>query len=102
MTLRATFDAPSTSVVFAVSDDGIGIASDRLEGIFDRFVQADASISRKYRGSGLGLSLVKKTAEMLGGTVRVESEAGVGSTFTVTLPVCIVEEDDYDEDFDCR
>ena len=102
VTLRATFDAPSTSVVFAVSDDGIGIASDRLEGIFDRFVQADASISRKYRGSGLGLSLVKKTAEMLGGTVRVESEAGVGSTFTVTLPVCIVEEDDYDEDFDCR
>lgn len=99
VSVRAEFDARHDNVVFVVADDGIGIAQDRLDGIFDRFVQADASISRKYRGSGLGLSLVKKTAEVLGGSVRVESELGVGSTFTVTLPVEVVEED-YDEDFD--
>ena len=99
---RTTFDARSGSVSFSVSDDGIGIAPESLDSIFDRFVQADASISRKYRGSGLGLSLVKKTAEALGGTVRVESELGVGSTFTVTLPVEVVEEDEIDEDTDRR
>lgn len=97
-----TFDAAKGCVVFSVSDDGIGIAQERLDGIFDRFVQADASISRKYRGSGLGLSLVKKTAQALGGDVRVESALGVGSTFTVTLPVEVVEEDEFDEDTDCR
>ena len=100
--LLTTFDARSATVSFAVEDDGIGIEHDSLEGIFDRFVQADASISRKYRGSGLGLSLVKKTVEVLGGTVSVESELGVGSTFTVTLPVETVEEDELDEDTDRR
>ncbi|CVH78216.1 Sensory/regulatory protein RpfC [Coriobacteriaceae bacterium CHKCI002] len=99
--MRAAFDAQARSVVFTVEDNGIGIARESLDGIFDRFVQADASISRKYRGSGLGLSLVKKTVEALGGTVRVESELGEGSVFTVVLPVEVVEEDGYDEDFDC-
>lgn len=98
---NTTFDVKSSCVTFEVTDDGIGIDEERLEGIFDRFVQADASISRKYRGSGLGLSLVKKTAEALGGSVRVESKLGVGSTFWVTLPVEIVEEDGFDEDTDC-
>ncbi len=87
-------------LVLTVADTGIGIAEDRLEGIFDRFVQADASISRKYRGSGLGLSLVKKTAEALGGTVSVESCVGEGSTFTVRIPAEVIEEES-DEDSDC-
>lgn len=95
--LTVRFDEPKSSLVFAVSDDGIGIEAERLDGIFDRFVQADASISRKYRGSGLGLSLVKKTAEALGGSVRVESELGQGSTFTVTLPVEVLEFGEDDE-----
>lgn len=94
------FQAVPPQLVLKVADTGIGIAADRLEGIFDRFVQADASISRKYRGSGLGLSLVKKTAEALGGSVAVESEVGRGSVFTVVLPVEILEEVD-DEDPDC-
>ncbi|MEC4176437.1 ATP-binding protein [Adlercreutzia sp. R7] len=98
---ETTFQSEGARLVFTVADTGIGIASDRLEGIFDRFVQADASISRKYRGSGLGLSLVKKTAEALGGTVSVQSEEGRGSTFTVNLPVELLEEVD-DEDIDCR
>ena len=83
--------------MFSVADDGIGIEAERLEGIFDRFVQADASISRKYRGSGLGLSLVKKTAEALGGTVAVESALGEGSTFTVRIPVEVIEFGEEDE-----
>lgn len=88
----------SGCLVLVVADDGIGIEEERLEGIFDRFVQADASISRKYRGSGLGLSLVKKTAEALGGSVAVESELGRGSTFTVRVPVEVIEFGEDDEE----
>ena len=98
--LKASYDGRRRELTLAVEDEGIGIAKERQEGIFDRFVQADASISRKYRGSGLGLSLVKKTAEALGGAVSVESEPGRGSTFTVTLPVTPIEEDE-DEDSHC-
>lgn len=100
--LAIDFDEAAGVLVLSVSDDGIGIAPDRLEGIFDRFVQADASISRKYRGSGLGLSLVKKTAEALGGSVAVESVLGRGSVFTVRVPVTVIDEEGLDEDFDCR
>lgn len=100
--LAIDFDEVASMLVLSVSDDGIGIAPDRLEGIFDRFVQADASISRKYRGSGLGLSLVKKTAEALGGSVAVESVLGQGSVFTVRVPVTVIDEEGLDEDFDCR
>ncbi len=100
--LAIDFDEAASMLVLSVSDDGIGIAPDRLEGIFDRFVQADASISRKYRGSGLGLSLVKKTAEALGGSVAVESVLGQGSVFTVRVPVTVIDEEGLDEDFDCR
>lgn len=98
--LKASYDGRRRELTLAVEDEGIGIAKERQEGIFDRFVQADASISRKYRGSGLGLSLVKKTAEALGGSVSVESEPGRGSTFAVTLPVTPIEEDE-DEDSHC-
>lgn len=100
--LTLAFDASASVLSLVVSDDGIGIAPDRIEGIFDRFVQADASISRKYRGSGLGLSLVKKTAEALGGSVSVESALGRGSVFTVSIPVTVIDEEGLDEDFDRR
>lgn len=91
-------DVPNV-LVLQVVDTGIGIEADRIDGIFDRFVQADASISRKYRGSGLGLSLVKKTAEALGGRVGVVSAPGEGSTFTVELPVEPVAMEDDGEEF---
>jgi signal transduction histidine kinase len=74
-------------VVLRVSDTGIGIARDKLDRIFDRFYQVDGSESRRYGGVGLGLALVKQVAEAYGGSVDVESEEGVGSSFTVSLPV---------------
>jgi signal transduction histidine kinase len=74
-------------VAFAVSDTGIGIAREHLGAVFNDFVQIDSPLQRKWRGTGLGLSLSKKIAELLGGSVGVESEPGVGSTFTLTVPI---------------
>lgn len=74
-------------VAITVWDTGIGVAASDLERIFEPFEQADSSLSRRYEGTGLGLALSRRLAELLGGTLSVESEAGAGSQFTVTLPV---------------
>ncbi len=74
-------------VLISVEDTGIGIAPADRQRIFERFVQADSSVSRKYSGTGLGLALAREYVEMHGGTIAVESELGQGSTFTVRLPV---------------
>ena len=71
----------------SVADTGIGISKEDQEKIFQPFMQADASTSREYGGTGLGLSLVKKFSELHGGTVWIESEPGEGSTFTFTIPI---------------
>jgi signal transduction histidine kinase len=73
-------------VTFAVSDTGIGIGPEHLGTIFQDFVQVDAPIQKRLRGTGLGLSLSKKLAQMLGGDVAVTSTLGSGSTFSVTIP----------------
>jgi signal transduction histidine kinase len=70
-----------------VADTGIGIPDEMRAVIFDKFVQADSSISRKYGGSGLGLAIVKNLVELMHGTVTFESEPGRGTRFTVTLPL---------------
>lgn len=70
---------------FSVSDTGIGIAPEKLEGIFDAFSQADSTITRKYGGTGLGLTISSRFVEMLGGELQVESEIDRGSTFKFTL-----------------
>ena len=75
-----------------VSDTGIGIPEEELATIFERFRQADSSISRRYGGSGLGLALVREMAELLGGSAEVESSMGVGSVFRVRIPCRIMEE----------
>lgn len=71
---------------FYVIDSGIGIPDDKKERIFERFQQADNSLTRHHEGSGLGLSISKAFVEMLGGTIHVESVEGSGSTFSFTLP----------------
>jgi PAS domain S-box-containing protein len=71
---------------FFVIDSGIGIQADVKDKIFERFRQADNALTRKYEGAGLGLSISRAYVEMLGGTIRVESEPGDGSSFYFTLP----------------
>lgn len=74
-------------VRFAVSDTGIGIPTELHAALFEDFVQVDSPLQKRLRGTGLGLSLCKRFAELLGGRVGLESEPGVGSTFYVVIPI---------------
>jgi signal transduction histidine kinase len=74
-------------IEFKVSDTGLGIAQDKLPLIFDMFKQADSSATRKHDGVGLGLYIVKKFVDLLGGRISVQSELGKGSRFVVCLPL---------------
>lgn len=75
-----------------VSDEGIGIPEERREAIFDAFVQADNSTTRKFGGSGLGLSITKKMVDLLNGTIELHSEVGKGSNFVLRLPLQVEPE----------
>ncbi|MEO7339146.1 MAG: ATP-binding protein [Caldimonas sp.] len=77
------------TVTFSVADTGIGIASDAHGSIFHDFVQVESPLQKRWRGTGLGLSLSKRLAELLGGSVGFRSELGKGSTFWVTLPAAL-------------
>lgn len=74
-------------IVLLVSDTGIGISAGQMPRLFNPFCQVDSSLSRRYGGSGLGLVIVKRLCELMGGSVSLESEAGRGSVFTATLQV---------------
>ena len=84
VTLRAGYD--EETIWFDVVDTGPGIPEDNLKSIFERFQQVDDSMSRKAEGTGLGLAMVRELTEMHGGSVQVESEVGVGTSFHVEFP----------------
>jgi signal transduction histidine kinase len=86
-TVNITADAaPQGGLRVRVIDDGIGIPPEDIETVFDRFSQVENSYTRKYGGTGLGLHLTKKLVELHGGAIELASEAGAGTTVTVTLP----------------
>jgi|GEM_PF-2603914 len=74
-------------ITIAVADTGIGIAKDRIGSLFQEFTQEDSTVTRRFGGTGLGLAISQRLAEKMGGTIRVESVLGRGSTFTVDVPV---------------
>jgi signal transduction histidine kinase len=87
VTVAARVDSDERVLCISVADQGIGIPPEEHERIFERFYQVDGGLTRRYGGTGLGLALVKEIVEAQGGTVNIESEMGVGSTFTVCLPL---------------
>ncbi len=91
MILKGEQPGETAWIRFGVRDTGIGIPGQYQDNIFDRFTQADSSTTRKYGGSGLGLSISKKLAEIMGGKVWVESEPGMGSTFYFEIPLILAD-----------
>jgi signal transduction histidine kinase/CheY-like chemotaxis protein len=84
--VTATYSAQLDRVTFSVSDTGIGIAPPDHEAIFQEFTQVENPLQHKYKGTGLGLPLSKRLAELLGGQIQLESELGLGSKFSLTVP----------------
>jgi signal transduction histidine kinase len=73
-------------IVYEVQDTGIGMSEEQLARVFEAFLQADSSIARRFGGTGLGMSITKRLAEMMGGDVKAASVQGVGTTFTLYVP----------------
>lgn len=85
-------DETHVEVTYEISDTGIGMSEDFVQHIFEEFTQEDAGAARtEYKGTGLGMAITKNYVELMGGTIAVRSQKGVGSTFTVTLPMEIAD-----------
>jgi CheY-like chemotaxis protein len=89
--VSATLSPDGHAVVFSVADTGIGIAAEDLERIFEDFTQLDHPVQRRFRGTGLGLPLTRKLTTLLGGAIAVQSQPGLGSTFSATIPLRYTE-----------
>jgi signal transduction histidine kinase/CheY-like chemotaxis protein len=85
--VSASLAADGRAIVFSVADTGIGIAPEDQERIFEEFTQVDNPVQKRVRGTGLGLPLSKRLAQLLGGTISVRSAPGRGSTFSATIPI---------------
>lgn len=100
--IEVDINATEKDIIVSVKDSGVGIPSDKLDLIFDRFGQVDESFNRKCEGSGIGLSIVRNLVEMHGGNVYVKSVINEGSQFIFTIPIKLKEEhsNNYDYDYD--
>lgn len=86
-TITLTVTQQDDEISFKVSDTGIGMTPDQIARLFQPFTQADASTTRKYGGTGLGLTITNRFCQMMGGNITLESTPGIGTTFTVSLPL---------------
>ena len=89
VTVGASVDIDAGRIQIWVADTGIGIPAESLDIIFEPFHQLDGSATRSYEGTGLGLYMVKRLTELLGGAVTVDSQVSYGSTFRVWLPLSV-------------
>jgi signal transduction histidine kinase len=87
--VRAQYDVESKLAIFSVRDTGIGIAPEDQSRIFEEFLQVDTRLQKKSKGTGLGLPLSRSLADLIGGTIRVESVLGQGSVFTLAIPAVL-------------
>lgn len=95
--VRLKVDNADSGLQLQVIDTGIGIAADRIEHIFTPFTQADASMARRFGGTGLGTTIARQLTELMGGKISVDSREGHGSCFTIFLPLSIASADDRPE-----
>jgi PAS domain S-box-containing protein len=87
----------TSHIEFKVTDTGVGIPANKLQSVFDSFTQVDGRISRKYGGTGLGTTITKQLAHLMNGTVQLESTEGIGTSFSVSLPLTIATEEQITE-----
>lgn len=92
-----TVSSQAVQMRWAVTDTGIGIPADRIDALFNDFVQVDSSVNRQFGGSGLGLAICRRIVEQMGGEIRVTSELGKGSTFECELPFTIADASALDQ-----
>ena len=95
--IKINADYEGGSLVISISDNGIGMNKEVQDKVFEPFQQADGSTTRKYGGTGLGLSITQNLIELMNGKIELESEEGVGSTFTVTIPLDRVKTEQVQE-----
>lgn len=93
LTVLRCADADGDRLILEVTDDGIGIAPENLRRIFDDFSQAEDDTASRFGGTGLGLALTKRLCQMMGGRISVRSERGVGTSFTIEIPIGRAQED---------